>query len=93
MKTSEIMTSRVITVTPATSIAEGARLMLQHRISGLPVVGPKGEVVGIVTEGTSCAGRRRARRHAIRAGSNSCWEEAGLPMNIRERMRAESARS
>jgi CBS-domain-containing membrane protein len=47
------MTSRVITVTPATSIAiaEGARLMLQHRISGLPVVGPKGEVVGIVTEG------------------------------------------
>src|SRR5262249_317348 len=51
MKTSEIMTSRVITVTPATSIAEAARLMLQHRISGLPVLDPKGEVVGIVTEG------------------------------------------
>jgi CBS domain-containing protein len=51
MKTSEIMTRAVITVTPATSIAEAARLMLQHRISGLPVIDPKGEVVGIVTEG------------------------------------------
>jgi CBS domain-containing protein len=27
------------------------RLMLQNRISGLPVVGPKGDLVGIVTEG------------------------------------------
>jgi len=50
MKTSEIMTSAVITVTPATPIAEAARLMLQHRISGLPVVDGK-EVVGMITEG------------------------------------------
>jgi CBS domain-containing protein len=51
MKTSEIMTRRVISATPATSIAEAARLMLQQRVSGLPVVDPKGEVVGIITEG------------------------------------------
>jgi CBS domain-containing protein len=51
MKTSEIMTRAVISATPATSIAEAARLMLQHRVSGLPVVDPKGEVVGIITEG------------------------------------------
>jgi len=50
VRTSEIMTSPVITITPATSIAGAARLMLQHRISGLPVVNPKGEVVGIITE-------------------------------------------
>ena len=50
MKTSEIMTSPVITVTPATPIAEAARLMLQHRISGLPVVEGE-EVVGMITEG------------------------------------------
>ena len=55
MKTSEIMTHTVISATPATSIAEAARLMLQHRVSGLPVVDPKGEVVGIITEGTSRA--------------------------------------
>jgi CBS domain-containing protein len=51
MKTSEIMTRPVITVVPGTSIAEAARLMLQHRISGLPVVDPKGAVIGIITEG------------------------------------------
>src|SRR5690242_17365333 len=51
MKTCEIMTSPVITVMPATSIAEAARLMLQHRISGLPVVDGKGVVIGIITEG------------------------------------------
>jgi CBS-domain-containing membrane protein len=51
MKASEIMTYPVITVTPETSIAEAARLMLQHRISGLPVVDAKSAVIGIITEG------------------------------------------
>jgi CBS domain-containing protein len=51
MKTADIMTGTVITVTPETKIAEAARLMLQHRISGLPVVDAKGRLVGIVTEG------------------------------------------
>ena len=30
---------------------QAVRLMLQNRISGLPVVGRKGELVGMVTEG------------------------------------------
>jgi CBS domain-containing protein len=51
MKTADIMTKPVITVTPETKIAEVARLMLQHGISGLPVVDDRGQVVGIVTEG------------------------------------------
>lgn len=51
MKVAEIMTRPVISVTPDTTIAEAARLMLQHRISGLPVVAASGEVVGILTEG------------------------------------------
>ncbi len=51
MKTSEIMTYPVITVMPETPIAEAARLMLQHRISGLPVVDAKGAVIGMITEG------------------------------------------
>jgi CBS-domain-containing membrane protein len=51
MKACDIMTSPVITVTPETNIAAAARLMLQHRISGLPAVNGKGVVVGIVTEG------------------------------------------
>jgi CBS domain-containing protein len=51
MNAADIMTQPVITVTPETKIAEAARLMLQHRISGLPVVDGKGAVIGIVTEG------------------------------------------
>ena len=37
MNVAEIMTQPVISVTPQTTIAEAARLMLQHRVSGLPV--------------------------------------------------------
>lgn len=66
MNVAEIMTQPVITVRSETTIAEAARLMLQHRISGLPVVDAGGAVVGIVTEGDLL---RRAetgteRRHA-----------------------------
>jgi CBS domain-containing protein len=51
MYAADIMTQPVISVTPETKIAEAARLMLQHRISGLPVVDGEGALVGIVTEG------------------------------------------
>ncbi len=51
MNVSDIMTQPVISVAPETPITEVARLMLQHRISGLPVVDRQGAVVGLVTEG------------------------------------------
>jgi CBS domain-containing protein len=40
------MTPRVITVETDASIMEAVRLMLQNRISGLLVLGRKGELVG-----------------------------------------------
>jgi CBS domain-containing protein len=51
MNVAEVMTREVITVEPQASILEAARLMLQHRISGLPVVDAGKSLVGIVTEG------------------------------------------
>ena len=51
MQTAEIMTRNVISVRPDASIAQAIRLMLQHRISGLPVTDQKGALVGILTEG------------------------------------------
>jgi len=51
MKAADVMTTNVITVTPESSIGDAARLMLQHRISGLPVLDQKGQLVGMVTEG------------------------------------------
>ncbi|HTV87660.1 MAG TPA: CBS domain-containing protein [Stellaceae bacterium] len=51
MKLGDIMTRPAITVGPETTIAAAAQLMVQRRISGLPVVDAAGTVVGIVTEG------------------------------------------
>lgn len=45
----EIMTQKVYTVTPETAIEEAARLMLQHKIGGLPVL-KDGALIGIITE-------------------------------------------
>lgn len=50
MKAADLMTSFVVTVTPEATIEYAAQLMLQHRISGLPVTDSDGAVLGIVTE-------------------------------------------
>lgn len=51
MKATSIMTRGPICVEPDASIMKAIRIMLQRRISGLPVVDDKGTLVGIVTEG------------------------------------------
>jgi CBS domain-containing protein len=51
MKAMDVMRYRVVTVAPDSTVAEAARLMLHHGISGLPVVDAKGALAGIVTEG------------------------------------------
>ena len=51
MKARDIMTPDVVSVDPDASVAEAAQLMLQRRISGLPVVDQAGELVGVITEG------------------------------------------
>ncbi len=51
MKARDVMTTEVVTVTPETSVAEAAKLMLDNRISGVPVVEGDGRLVGILSEG------------------------------------------
>jgi len=51
MKAADVMTRNVISVKPDDSVQSAAQLMLQHKISGLPVVDGQRHVVGIVTEG------------------------------------------
>jgi len=50
MKAGDVMTRDVVTVSAGATVAEAIRLMLDHRVSGLPVV-DDGKVVGILTEG------------------------------------------
>ncbi|MGO4440177.1 CBS domain-containing protein [Rhizobium sp. RAF56] len=47
----EIMTRNPITVKASAPIAEAANVMLEHSISGLPVVNDDGVLVGVVSEG------------------------------------------
>src|SRR5947209_5734287 len=51
MQAKDVMTPHVITIAADAAIDEAVRLMLQYRISGLPVLGPQGELAGIITEG------------------------------------------
>lgn len=51
MRAHQIMTKDVVTIGPDASIVEASRLMLEHHISGLPVVDAHGHLVGIVSEG------------------------------------------
>jgi CBS domain-containing protein len=51
MRAGDMMTRRVVTVAPDAPIEKAVRLMLQHRVSGLPVVDGSGKLVGIITEG------------------------------------------
>jgi CBS domain-containing protein len=45
------MTPHVLSVPPEESVVTAAQLMLEKRISGLPVIDAGGKLVGIVTEG------------------------------------------
>ncbi|MEQ8349470.1 MAG: CBS domain-containing protein [Sneathiellaceae bacterium] len=51
MQARDVMTGAVFTVTPETSVAAIAALLLERRISAVPVVEGDGRVVGIVSEG------------------------------------------
>jgi CBS domain-containing protein len=51
MKAHDVMTWGTITVEPDASVTRAVRLMLQNKISGLPVVDANGQLVGMVTEG------------------------------------------
>lgn len=50
IKVKEIMTPDPITISQDSTIGEVAQVMLDYRISGLPVVDSDGKLVGIITE-------------------------------------------
>jgi len=50
LEVQEIMTKDVITTTPGTPIENAARLIVDNKIGGLPVVDEDNRVVGVITE-------------------------------------------
>ncbi len=70
MKASDIMTPDVISADPDATVLQAARYMLQHHISGLPVIDKRGTLVGILSEGDFL---RRRETHTDRRPSR--WLE------------------
>jgi CBS domain-containing protein len=61
MSIEEVMTARVITVRPETSVQEAARLMSTNHVSGLPVVDANERVVGMISDGDLILRQRRPK--------------------------------
>jgi CBS domain-containing protein len=51
MQVKDVMTSPVLSVEPDSTVAQAVQIMLQRRISGLPVIDKTGRLAGILTEG------------------------------------------
>jgi CBS domain-containing protein len=46
----DVMSTHPFTATPSTSIADVAQVMLQHRVSQLPVLDEQGSLVGMISQ-------------------------------------------
>ena len=62
MRVDDVMTRTVFTVGPTTTIEQAAKLMVERRVSGLPVVDEAGALLGIVSEGDLIVRQRPAER-------------------------------
>lgn len=51
MRVRELMTKRVLKVGPDATLKQAARILVDHRISGLPVCDAEGRVLGVLSEG------------------------------------------
>jgi CBS domain-containing protein len=65
MKARDVMTSAVTLVGPDTPIREVAKVLCEHGISAVPVVGEAGVPIGMISEG-DLIGRNEADREARR---------------------------
>jgi CBS domain-containing protein len=81
MNALDVMTQSIVSVRPEASVLEAARLMLEHKVSGLPVVDAGGALVGVITEGDFLrrveigAERRRPRWIEFFTGPGQLAEE------------------
>ena len=70
MRVKDVMTRQVVTASPEMSLRELALLLSEHRISGMPVVGAGGTILGVVSEADILA---KERGHAAVHASALNW--------------------
>ena len=93
MRARDIMTRNVVSVKPDATLEQATNIMLERRISGLPVVDENGRPVGMLTEGDSCGDLNSGRNATGPGGYSFSSAPAGLPMNTPTREDAKWARS
>ncbi|NNF98258.1 MAG: CBS domain-containing protein [Desulfobacteraceae bacterium] len=59
IKVKDIMSTKVISVSPETEIVEAADLLLKNRINGLPVLDTSGALVGIICQSDLIAQQKK----------------------------------
>ena len=59
LKVKDIMSRDLITVSPETEIVQAARLLLEKRINGLPVIDESGKLVGILCQSDLIAQQKK----------------------------------
>ena len=72
MKVLDLMTTKVASVSPETPLKDVARLLAEHRVSGVPVVDEAGTVLGVVSEADF------VEREASASGARVNWLERVL---------------
>ncbi|ABD06075.1 putative signal-transduction protein with CBS domains [Rhodopseudomonas palustris HaA2] len=78
MRANQIMTANLVTIGPEASIVDAANAMLEHHVSGLPVVDGGGRLIGIISEGDFIrraelgTQRKRSRWLRLLLGPGTC---------------------
>ena len=81
LKAKDIMTKDIISVTPDTEVVKAAKILLEKRINGLPVVDDSGKLVGIL-----CQSDLIAQQKSIPIPSLFTLLDGFMPLTIMKRI-------
>src|SRR6516165_8741414 len=74
MRATDVMSTPVVAAGPRITVQHVARMMINHRVSGIPIIDEDGQLIGIITEGDLL---RRVETGTERQRSR--WSEWFLP--------------
>ena len=83
-KTNDIMSKEIVTVGPDTEIVEAAKLLLEKRYNGLPVVDEGGKLVGII-----CQSDLIAQQKSIPVPTLFSFLDGFIPLTSTRKMESE----
>ncbi len=83
MKLRDLMTRDVITIGPDASLKEAARRMIEASVSGLPVTGDDGALLGVITEADFVATEADRRQKQPAGLLRFLYKDAEMPSHER----------